>query len=116
MIMNDIVLEKDVLEKIKSCFLQDKVYYTKHAKEEMKVEKFGRIYDNEVMESILNGEVIKSYFDDKPYPSFLIFGKTNTERPIHIVCSYLKEEDVTIVITVYEPDKEKWINYKERRK
>jgi len=44
--------------------------------------------------------IVKEYPDDKPYPSILIFGKTNRERPLHIVCAYDSEEDHTIVITV----------------
>jgi hypothetical protein len=58
---------------------------------------------------------IENYPDDEPYPSYLIYGKTKKKRPLHIVCAYSKEEDLVIVITVYQPDPQKWID-NERRK
>ena len=102
-------------QKIREAFTTDRVYYTSHAKFEMENEEFGRILDREVYEIIRTGEVIKKYLTDKPYPSFLIFGKTNAGRPLHTVCSYNENEEAAIVITVYEPNPDLWIDYKRRR-
>jgi hypothetical protein len=101
---------------IQICFKQDRVYYTSHAKFEMENEEFGQIKDNEVFECILSGQIIEKYSDDKPYPSVLILGFTNNKRPLHCVCAYSQEDNLAIVITVYHPDPELWIDYKFRRK
>lgn len=106
----------EILGRIQACFQNDKVRYTGHARKEMINEVSGRIYEHEVMESILTGEVIRAYPEDRPYPSFLIFGMTKMNRPLHSVCAHAPEDDMAIVITAYEPDPEKWVNYKERRK
>lgn len=100
-----------MLDKIRNCFHKDKVLYSKHAKSEMETEEFGVIMANEVHEAILTGKIINEYIDDEPYPSCLIFGRTKTNRPLHIVCAYSGEDNITIVITVYEPDPQKWIDY-----
>jgi hypothetical protein len=47
--------------------------------------------------------------------SCLKYGRAENNRPLHIVCAYSKEDDMVIIITVYEPDSQKWINF-ERRK
>lgn len=104
-----------MIDKIKNCFRSDKVFYTKHARDEMKLEEFGEIRENEVFEAILNGKTVEDYPEDEPYPSCLIYGRTSGGRPLHIVCAYAFEEETAIVITVYEPDPSQWIDF-ERRK
>jgi hypothetical protein len=53
------------------------------------------------------GEIIREYPDDAPYPSRLILGFVG-ERPLHVVVAENSEDRETIVITVYEPDIDKW--------
>ena len=48
------------------------------------------------------GEVIRSYADDRPFPSLLLLGWTR-ERPLHVVASYAALDDVVYIITAYEP-------------
>ena len=62
------------------------------------------ISEKELIETILNGEIIDEYSNDKPFPSCLIFGRMEEGRPIHAVCAYSKDEDIAIIITTYEPD------------
>jgi hypothetical protein len=57
----------------------------------------------DIKDVILNGEIIKEYSDDKPYPSCLILGHTREERVLRVV-SGLTEEKLWL-ITAYEPDK-----------
>jgi len=85
--------------------------YRIHAVERM----FQRdISEPEVETIIFNGEVIEEYLDDKPYPSFLVFGYIG-EKAIHVVFAKNEQNDY-IVITVYQPDLIKWKNdYKTRR-
>lgn len=67
----------------------------------------------EVREAIANGEIIEDYPEDKYGPSCLISGTTTTERPLHIQCSYPSRSLVKI-ITLYEPDPDRWINSRRR--
>ncbi len=97
-------------------FKNETVLYTHHAKTEMEIEEFGQINDEEVFEAVTNGEIIENYPDDKPYPSLLVFGLTNKGRPLHAVIAYNADEDAAIVITVYQPKPEKWIEYRRRVK
>jgi len=104
-----------MLPEIKEIFKSNKVFYTAHAKEEMRSEEFGVITENEVFKAIQVGKLIEEYPDDHPYPSILIFGRTAKNRPIHIVCAYSESEHLAIIVTAYEPDPYRWIDF-ERRK
>lgn len=104
------------IQKIRECFEFNSVFYTRHAKVEMGFEEFGRIFDHEVSEAVCSGEVIEEYPEDKPYPSVLICGRTTSDRPLHIVCAHDIEENLSIVITVYQPNPDLWIDYKRRKK
>ena len=101
---------------IQKCFKQDKVYYSHHSKVEMEEEEFGEIKEHEVFETIISGKVIETYPDDKPYPSVLIYGQTRQNRPIHIVCAYDQDDNLAIIVTVYEPNPMLWIDYQIRKK
>src|SRR5437764_568509 len=69
----------------------------------------------ELQEAIATGEIIEDYPNDKYGPSCLIFGTSNTGRPIHIQCSYPSRDRIKVV-TVYEPDPSEWIGFRHRRK
>lgn len=88
-----------------------KIIFRTHAIQRM----FQRKIDEKTVRNILaNGETIEEYSDDKPYPSRLVLGWIG-KRPIHIVAAENVMDKEVIVITVYEPDKEKWAdNYKRR--
>ncbi len=72
-----------------------------------------RIRIDDILEVISSGDILEKYPDDMPFPSCLIYGKSNN-RPIHVVCA-LSDEEI-IIITAYEPDPNKWINFRFRRK
>jgi hypothetical protein len=80
----------------------------------MRSEERGPIREEEVFEAVVVGEIIESYENDQPYPSVLLFGRTLEGRPIHVVCAYASEEDQAIVITVYEPDPNRWADFRRR--
>jgi len=63
----------------------------------------------EIREAIANGQIIEDYPNDKYAPSCLICGLTKTGKTIHIQSSYPSRPLVKI-ITVYEPDPQKWNN------
>ena len=106
----------EVIEAIRRCFDQDRLYYSRHARNEMREEELGRITDQEVYEAIASGEELEAYPDDVPYPSVLLMGRTSAGRPIHAVCAYSGGEDIAIVVTVYEPDPSRWHDLRRRRR
>ncbi|MBS1920825.1 MAG: DUF4258 domain-containing protein [Bacteroidetes bacterium] len=65
------------------------------------------ILPDDVLDVVRNGEIIKEYPEDKPYPSFLILKFVNY-RPIHVVIAKNAVNDLCFVVTVYEPDPETW--------
>ena len=95
---------------IRKAFVENKFRYTKHGAEQ----RINRhIAGEEIEQAILNGEIIEDYPCDKYGPSGLVYGKTNLGRPLHIQIALLP---MISIITVYEPDQEKWIDNKIRRK
>ena len=82
----------------------------------MEQEELGEIKEQEVAQSIGNGQIITRYPDDTPYPSCLIYGRTRKARPLHAVCAFSEEDALAIVITVYQPDPDKWENFTRRKR
>ncbi len=105
-----------MLKKIIECFETENYLYSQHAREEMEGEELGEIIDNEVFEAVSNGKMIEDYPEDKPYPSCLIYGKTPDERPLHIVCAYAEDVNMVIIVTVYQPRSDQWIDFERRKK
>jgi hypothetical protein len=100
-----------ILEEIRVKFAQDQFEFSKHAVDQTILRD---ISVREIREAIRNGEIIEDYPDDKYGSSCLIYGVTSKERPIHVQCSYPIRPLIKI-ITVYEPDPMRWIDYRFRR-
>jgi hypothetical protein len=76
---------------------------------------FQRRIDEKDVRSILEtGETIERYPDETPYPSRLILGWLG-KRPLHVVAADNTVDRETIVITVYEPEQDKWSQDFKRR-
>ena len=105
-----------MLKQIRDCFKADRLYYTRHAKDEMEAEESGEIKDKEVFDAASRGKVIEMYPEDEPYPSCLIYGRTSENRPLHVVCACSNDDNTAIIITVYQPDPEHWVDFERRRK
>jgi len=86
---------------------------TDHAYEDANAD---RLKFDEIYFSVQNGVVIEEYQDDSPYPSVLIFGQTFGGDPVHSVWAYNQKKRWTVLITVYRPDPNRWINCKVRKK
>lgn len=88
-----------------------KIIFRTHAIKRM----FQRRVDEKDVRFVLEkGEIIEVYQDDTPYPSRLILGWLES-RPLHIVAADNIADNETIVITVYEPEQDKWSpNFKRR--
>jgi len=91
----------------------DRVRITDHADEEAEADQLS--FD-EIYFSALHGEIIEDYPTDKPYPSCLVFGRTFGGDPVHSVWAFNKETGWVVLITVYRPDPERWIDWRQRRR
>ena len=101
------------LQVICACIREGRYRVTEHADEETYNDGLSL---NDVTYTLLAGEIIEQYPDDKPYPSCLIFGVNKNKEPIHSVWAYNKDVGAAVLITVYRPDAGKWIGWKVRRK
>lgn len=101
-----------MIQEIKRKFIKDAFELSKHATDQSILHE---ISVREIREAIDSGEIIEDYPLDKYGPSCLIFGLTSRGRPIHVQCTH-PSIPVIKVITLYEPDPEKWIAFKIRGK
>ncbi|MSU59116.1 MAG: DUF4258 domain-containing protein [Pedosphaera sp.] len=65
------------------------------------------ITPEEVAQSVLAGEVIEDYPQDKYGPSCLLLGRTLNQRVLHVQCTH-PSRPLVKVITAYEPDPAEW--------
>ena len=65
------------------------------------------ITPEEVTQSVLAGEVIEDYPQDKYGPSCLLLGRTLNQRVLHVQCTH-PSRPLVKVITAYEPDPAEW--------
>mgnify|MGYP005853198877 FL=1 len=100
---------QDIIDAIRD----NRIRITDHADEEAQADFLS--FD-EIFFSVLQGEIIEDYLSDKPYPSCLIYGDSFTGEPIHSVWAYNPATQWAVLITVYRPDPERWINWRTRRK
>ena len=61
----------------------------------------------DVRQVLATGETIENYPDDTPYPSRLVLGRQGS-RPLHVVVAENRAMREIIVVTVYEPDPDRW--------
>lgn len=101
----------NLIDGIRAKVALDQFEFSQHAVDQSIVRE---ISVNEIREAIAVGEVIENYPEDKYGPSCLILGFTETDRPLHVQCSYSSRPLVKI-ITVYQPDPQLWIEYRKRR-
>ena len=101
------------IDSIIEAIRHNRIKITDHADEEAENDQ---LTFDEVYFSVLNGEVIEDYPDDKPYPSCLICGQTFSGDPIHSVWAFNEQSKWAVLITVYRPDPSQWIDWRKRRK
>ena len=101
----------DILEAILRKIENGQFEFSQHATDQsiMRV-----ITIQEFREAVTISEVIEDYPDDKYGPSCLLLGYTSSRRPLDIHCSYPSRPNIKI-ITLYEPNPSKWIDFKVRR-
>ncbi|MFQ5641242.1 MAG: DUF4258 domain-containing protein [bacterium] len=101
------------IRQIRDAIKNGRVRITDHADEEAVADK---LVLDEIYFSVNNGEIIKQYPDDRPYPSCLLFGRSDSGDPVHSVWAYNKQNKWAVLITVYRPDPNLWIDFKKRVK
>ncbi len=96
-----------------SNFLEEKINieWRIHALQQIATRNISR---NEVLEILFSGEIIESYPDDTPYPSFLLSGIVHS-RPLHVVIAHAETLNRVYIVTAYEPDCTKWEDNFRRR-
>ena len=97
--------KKQIQDKIK----KGEYRFSDHAVKKMIERSIDRC---EVEQTVLTGEIIEDYPDDKYSPSCLIYGRTRKDRDLHVQISF---PPLVVVITTYEPDPAEWIDFKIRR-
>ncbi|KAF0106985.1 MAG: hypothetical protein FD146_2095 [Anaerolineaceae bacterium] len=95
-----------------SAIHQKRIRITDHADEEAQTDK---LTVDEIFFSVLQGRIIEDYPTDKPFPSCLVYGDSFHGEPIHSVWAYNRATQWAVLITVYRPDPERWINWRERK-
>lgn len=91
---------------------QRRYEFSKHALDQSIIRKIGVAELEEAMTG--DAEVIEQYPDDKYGPSCLILGYTKAGRPVHVQCSY-PSRPLLKIITLYQPDSTRWIDYRVRQ-
>jgi len=75
-----------------------------------------KIDAEEIEEAIYEGTIIEPYPDDPRGASCLILGFASGDRPLHVICGKIEEDEI-LIITAYEPDPREWEgDWKTRKK
>ena len=89
-----------------------KLVFRLHAVQRMAERRFGVA---DVRHVLATGLTVETYPHDLPYPSRLVLGWIN-DRPVHVVVADLPPGGETVIITVCEPDLDRWWpGFKRRR-
>ncbi len=92
---------------------KDRIAFKKHGLLRMHKRNFKA---DEVKQTLIEGEVIEDYPDDRPLPSCLILGYNSQHRAMHVVVAVDENDQMLWVITVYEPTLDEWeVGFKTRR-
>ena len=84
------------IEDIVRALRSDRVRITDHADLEALAD--GLSFE-EIAHSVVHGEILEDYPDDKPYPSCLIYGDTGSGDPVHSVWAYNHNSAFAVRIT-----------------
>ena len=99
------------LDRVKVMFQRGEFEFSQHAVDQVLVR---HITVEEIREAIAAASVVEDYPTDKYGPSCLLLGFTAAARPIHVQVSH-PSRPLIKVVTVYEPDVSRWIDYRYRR-
>jgi hypothetical protein len=96
---------------IADCVRANRFEFSKHAVDQTILRA---ISIDEIRQALSGVEILEHYPEDKYGPSCLVCGFTNSGRPLHIQVTHPDRNPMKI-ITVYEPDPERWVDFRRRR-
>jgi len=99
-------MSEDLHNEVMSAY-KKKVLFTSHAMKQMNSSE-RMISREEVVETILEGQIIEEYLDDPRGKSCLLCCCTSSGRTIHVVCA--PKDEYLAIITAYIPVPFKWGN------
>ncbi len=94
------------VEQIHNLSKQLQINFTDHALKRSD-ERSIDIYAD-ILPALQNCKIVEEYPNDYPYKSFLVYGRTSSDKPLHIVCAIVVNK--VWIITEYFPDNNKWEN------
>ena len=102
----------NLISKVKDLVKNRNYRLTLHAEVERDADSISVV---EIEEALLHNETgfIEDYPDDPRGHSYLLLGFTGEGKPIHTLCSV--HEETLVMITVYRPDPELWIDWRLRK-
>jgi hypothetical protein len=100
-----------MIDQLRQKISRGQMEYSLHAVRQM-VER--NITPAEVAQTVLAGEVIEDYPDDKYGPSCLVCGTAAGGRVLHVQCTH-PGRPLVKVVTAYEPDPAEWDKTFKRR-
>lgn len=100
------------IEDIRQAIELGNIRISDHADDEMAADGF--LLD-EVLEATKLGEIIENYPSDYPLPSCLVLGYYPAGDPLHAVWAYNERSGRAVLVTVYRPDPENWIDWRGRK-
>ena len=100
------------LNKIRAAAKSRKIEWKKHALKRLFERGISR---QDVFDAIGAGEIIEAYTEDRPFPSYLIYGHGGN-KPLHVVLALDESEGIIYIVTVYVPSPLQWTgDWKTRR-
>ncbi len=90
----------------------DRVYIIDHADERANQHSLSL---DEILLSVVRGDIIEAYPDRIPRPRCLISGDNSSHEPIHSVWEYTLQSQLATLITTYRPNPDDWEDWNSRR-
>ena len=102
-------VDGDILHKIQSFISSSNIFISNHAGARM----FERgVSADDLITLITNGEIIEEYHDEYRCQAVLMLGRVRG-IPHHIVVAICKDQ--LIIVTVYLPNEDEWIDNRRRK-
>ncbi len=100
------------IEDIRSAIEANRLYVTDHADEEARHETLDT---PEIFHAVGTGEIIEEDVKGRPYSPCIVYGTVRSGEVIHSVWAYSDKSRWAVLLTVYRPDPEHWVDAKTRR-
>lgn len=88
-----------MLDQIRKCFQDGRIIWRQHALSRMLEREISRA---DVQLTIDEGELIETYPETHPYPTYLVLGYSRGQ-PLHVVLALDSSKETAYIITAYIP-------------